>query len=138
LAISILFHRHCFPVRLLLGGCSFQFGIGQSFFVLADLADADPILALWRDVKNLGGSFDRGMFVGRVYLAQVFRALADDVYRPAGHSLGQHTHVPNEHHSIMSVNMNHHRCRLRIALCACVRHALHSAQRGALHMRTVQ
>jgi len=37
------------PVKLSLGGCSFQFGIGQSFFARADLSHADPVLALWRD-----------------------------------------------------------------------------------------
>jgi len=44
---------HCFPVRLSLGGCSFHFGIRQSFLALADLAD-DPVLTLWLDVKDFG------------------------------------------------------------------------------------
>jgi hypothetical protein len=43
-----------------------------SFIALADLADADPVLAFRRDVKFLGCPFDRGLFIRRIYLAQVF------------------------------------------------------------------
>jgi hypothetical protein len=35
--------------------------------------------------KNLGGPFDRGLLIGRVHLAEVLGALADDVGGPLRH-----------------------------------------------------
>jgi hypothetical protein len=34
-----------------------------------DPAHADPVLAIWRDGKDLGRSFDRGLLIKRIYLA---------------------------------------------------------------------
>jgi hypothetical protein len=47
------------------------------FLALADLADADPVLALGRDVKDLGSPFNRSLLIGRVYLAQMLGAFAE-------------------------------------------------------------
>jgi hypothetical protein len=56
-----------------------------SFVGLAELADADPVLALGRDVKFLCGFLNRAALMGRFNFAQVLGAVADDVYGPAGH-----------------------------------------------------
>ena len=65
-------------MRLGRGGCSFQLAV-RSFLALAELADADPVLTLWRNVKDFSRAFDRGLLIGRVDLAQVLGAVADGV-----------------------------------------------------------
>jgi hypothetical protein len=46
---------------------------------------ADPVLALRRDVKDLGRSLDPGLLIGRVHLAKVLGAVADYIDGPTGH-----------------------------------------------------
>src|SRR5215831_7442727 len=84
-----------------------------SLFAFAEPAHADPVLTLGRDVKDFGCPFDRSLFVGRVHLAQVLGALADDVYGPAGHrSSTQHaSNIHRPHFTPRAVTPRKKLCR---------------------------